>query len=116
DSSTAPLLCNAIDARPVRTKSASYLLWADHGIYGARLSSDLQSLSGSRVALLRATQPWEAGVVEGPSMLADGARFLLFFSANRFDTANYAVGYATCVSPLGPCAPHTRPILTSTDG
>jgi beta-xylosidase len=41
-------------------------------------------------------------------------RYYLFFSANAFNTYNYAVGYATCSGPQGPCkdAPE-NPILTS---
>ncbi len=39
-------------------------------------------------------------------------RYFLFFSGNVYKSPNYAVGYATCDSPLGPCqdAPE-NPIL-----
>ena len=41
--------------------------------------------------------------VEGPSMIEHEGRYYLCYSANRWDTADYAVGYAICDSPTGPC-------------
>jgi len=42
-------------------------------------------------------------------------RYFLFYSGNSYSGAGYAVGYATCKSPLGPCkdAPE-NPILKTT--
>ena len=36
-------------------------------------------------------------------MIRRGGDYLLFYSANYWGTANYAIGYAVCRSPLGPC-------------
>jgi beta-xylosidase len=65
--------------------------------------------------MLTADQSWELGIVEAPTMLAatDG-RFYLFYSGNDWETANYAISYAVCTSPLGPCVkPRQTPWLTS---
>jgi len=59
-------------------------------------------------------------VVEAPSMVRRPDGYVLFFSANHFGWeadqrfSNYAIGYARCEGPLGPCrdAPE-NPILAS---
>ena len=47
-------------------------------------------------------------------MIRQDGRLTLFYSANAFDSDAYALGYATCDGPLGPChkAPE-NPILRS---
>ena len=41
----------------------------------------------------------------------------MFFSGNDWNSANYAVGVATCAGPLGPCADASPdPILASGTG
>ena len=48
-------------------------------------------------------------------MVAVNDKYLLFYSANDWDTANYAVGYAVCDSITGPCTkPDTEPWMAST--
>jgi beta-xylosidase len=51
---------------------------------------------------------WAPGVVAragaGPSMVAAGGLYFLFYGAGAWDTANASIGYARCVSPAGPCA------------
>jgi hypothetical protein len=42
----------------------------------------------------------------------DGA-FHLFYSANAFNTASYAVGHALCATPIGPCTKSGDPVLTT---
>ena len=46
---------------------------------------------------------------------SSAARYLLFYSANRYDSAQYGVGYATCRGPQGPCTKVTvaAPLLNS---
>ena len=51
------------------------------------------------VELLAATQSQEAGLVEAPSMFEHEDTWFLFYSANKWDAAAYAIGYATCVGP-----------------
>jgi beta-xylosidase len=49
-----------------------------------------------------------------PHVIRVGGTYYLFFSANMFDSDFYAVGYATCRAPLGPCADAPEnPILRS---
>lgn len=121
--SSGPLACpsgGAIDASPfVDADGRAYLLWKqDDGtgrIVSQELSPDGLNLVGPMGSLLVADQAWEAGVVEAPSMVTYGGRYYLFYSGNDWDTANYAIGYAVCDSPLGPCTkPTDAPWLTST--
>lgn len=101
----------------------AYLLWKDDGdccdlptsIWIAPLSGDGTALTGDPVKLLDATQRWEGGVIEAPSMIKAGDFYLLFYSANAWSTADYAVGYAVCESLQGPCEkPRHSPWLRST--
>ena len=89
-------------------------------IFAQRLAPDGLSLVGSPTALLRNDAPWEAHVIESPTMVRHGESYVLFFSANHFGwepdqrLSPYAMGYATCRGPIGPCtdAPE-NPILHS---
>jgi hypothetical protein len=47
-------------------------------------------------------------------MVKHEGKYYLFFSANNYGGVEYAVGYATCETPVGPCtqAPE-NPILKS---
>ena len=119
DTSTGPLACpagtDAIDPSPfVDTDGRAYLLWR-HGseIVSQPLNADGLSLTGERVALLVPDQAWEGGVVEGPSMVDHEGRKYLFFSGNAWDSDRYAVGYAVCDTPQGPCAKQPGPWLAS---
>jgi beta-xylosidase len=53
-------------------------------------------------------------VVEAPMLWRQAGRLYLFYSGNVYSGSGYAVGYATCASPQGPCrdAPE-NPILKS---
>jgi beta-xylosidase len=122
-----PLVCaddvalGAIDPSPfVDRDGTPYLLWAaccrQGELRGQRLSPDGLSPVDSPHALLRADLPWEGGLVEGPSMLREGERFYLLYSANRWQGARYAIGLAECAGPLGPCTkPAGEPFLSSED-
>lgn len=125
DRSSGPLICppggGAIDPSPtVGADGRVYLLWKEYdgvtGIVSQELSADGVDLIGEPRLLVSADQAWEAGVVEGPSMLEHEGRSYLFYSANHWPTADYAMGYAICDTPLGPCAkPPSGPWLASTD-
>ena len=128
DEATAPLVCQraeggSIDPSPFRDEDGSlWLLWKNDGnccgkdtwIYAQRLADDGLSLEGAPVRLVRQDAPWEANLVEAPTLWREDGRLYLFFSANAFDSDLYAVGYATCETPSGPCrdAPE-NPILRS---
>jgi beta-xylosidase len=89
-------------------------------IFGQRLAADGLSLAGAAVALLRNDAPWEAHVIESPTMTRHGDAYYLFFSANHFGweedqrLSPYAMGFARCEGPMGPCVDSPRnPILHS---
>ncbi|MEU4622059.1 glycoside hydrolase family 43 protein [Actinoplanes sp. NPDC023801] len=131
DASPEPLICQddeggSIDASPyLHTDGQLYLYWKNDGnhigrpthLYGQRLTPDGLALTGERVRLLTNDKPWQAHVIEAPQMVRHDDRLFLFYSANAFDTDAYAVGYATCATPLGPCTDAAEnPILKSSAG
>jgi len=129
-----PLVCQldlggTIDAAPFRDADGQlYLYYKNDGnavgkptdLFAQRLSPDGLSLAGEPVALLRNDRPWEAHVIEAPTMVRHGDGYVLFFSANHYGwephqrLSPYAMGYARCTGPMGPCtdAP-ANPILYS---
>ena len=123
DDSAAPFVCypnrGAIDPSPfVDTDGRAYLLWKSdetQGIVSQELAPDGRGLIGQPQPLIGADQSWEAGVVEAPSMVGYEGRYYLFYSGNNWSTPSYAVGYAVCDTPLGPCTkPMGGPWLAST--
>jgi beta-xylosidase len=128
DRARKPFVCQAalggsIDPSPFRDANGDlYLLWKNDGnccgrrtfIWAQRMSRDGLRLVGRRVRLVGNDAAWEGAVVEAPTLWQERGRYYLFFSANAYNSANYAVGYATCAGPLGPCRPSPRnPILAS---
>ena len=122
DSFSGPLVCQKADGGSIDPDpSGGYLYWKNDGnsigrltrIWAQRLSADGLHLVGPRRAIEQnGNQVWEGGVVEGPEMIRHDGRYYLFYSGGNFDDDSYAVGYATCSGPLGPCvdAPE-NPIL-----
>jgi beta-xylosidase len=123
-----PLVCQkkeggSIDASPFRdSNGALYLLWKNDGnccgkpthIYAQRLTRDGLRLVGKRTRIERNDRPWESTTVEAPTMFREGSRYFLFYSGNVYNTTAYAVGYARCRGPSGPCADSKdNPILSS---
>jgi beta-xylosidase len=117
DAGLSPFICQAdlggsIDPSVVRDASGQvYLLWKNDGnccgrpvtLWSQRLGSDGRTLSGLAVALLARDRPWEGPLIEAPTMWQASGGWHLLYSANRWDTDQYAIGYARCDSPLGPC-------------
>ena len=124
-----PLVCQphlggSIDPQPfVDTDGTAYLLWkADANaigqtsqLFAQRLQPDGLSLTGDPVALLSSDAPWEQPLIENPALLAADGAYLLFYSGGWYDSGGYAIGYAICRTPLGPCDKQTteQPILAS---
>jgi GH43 family beta-xylosidase len=116
-------LGGAIDPSPfVAGDGRAFLLWKNDGnccrvptrIWSQPLTDDGLGLAGPPVPLVAADQAWEAGVVEAPAMLEHDGRTYLFYSGNAWDSAAYAIGYALCDGPAGPCRkPADRPWLGS---
>ncbi|MEV4347989.1 glycoside hydrolase family 43 protein [Actinoplanes sp. NPDC049596] len=128
DDAAEPLVCQAeeggsIDASPYLDESGGrWLYWKNDGnaigqptyLYGARLSEDGRKIVGESKRLLRNDAEWEAHVIEAPQMVRHDGKLYLFYSANAFDADAYALGYATCEGPLGPCVKAAEnPILRS---
>ncbi|HEV2087983.1 MAG TPA: S-layer homology domain-containing protein, partial [Cryptosporangiaceae bacterium] len=62
--------------------------------------------------LTRTTQAWEGPMIENPAMVRYADRYFLLYSANNWWTDRYAIGYAECAGPLGPCSkPQGHPLL-----
>jgi beta-xylosidase len=133
-SAPEPLVCQrdlggTIDASPFRDADGKLYLYykADANAVGQPtdifvqpLTADGTALFGEPVALLTNDLDWEAHVIESPTMVRQGEAYVLFYSANHFGwephqrLSPYAMGYATCTGPMGPCtdAPE-NPILYS---
>ena len=133
-SAAEPLVCQTklggtIDASPFRdTDGQLYLYYKNDGnavrkptwIWGQRLSADGLGLTGPASQMLVNDQPWEAHVIEAPSMVRTSASYVMFYSANDYAwqpdqrASAYATGYARCTGPLGPCTDAANnPILAS---
>ncbi len=127
DTSDKPLVCQAkeggtIDPDPFADGDKRYLYYKNDGnccgiptyIYAQELAPDGLSLVGEPVRLVRNDKQWEGSVIEAPTMFKHDGKYYLFYSANNYAGVEYAVGYATCEGPLGPCtdAPE-NPILKS---
>jgi hypothetical protein len=66
-----------------------------------------------RHPLLTQTLPWEDNLVENASMFYARGRYVLLYSAGRYTTGDYKIGYALCSSPLGGCVKHRWPLLAT---
>lgn len=112
-----------IDSSPFRDEDGKlYLYYKNDGnccsmatyIYVQEMASDGLSLSGEPVQLIRNDKQWEVHVIEAPTMFKHEGKYYLFYSANNYGGHEYAVGYATCESPMGPCEKASEnPILAS---
>jgi beta-xylosidase len=111
-------LCGSIDPSPfVDAHGRAWLLWkSDENALACRgrpriwsqpLAEDGLSLVGQPVPLLSTDRSWEGPLIEGPSMIRDGDKTLLFYSANRYESPDYGIGYARCEGPAGPCTKMT---------
>jgi putative cell wall-binding protein len=114
-----------IDPDVFVTGSTRYLLWKTEGVAGSeppavwsqRLSADGLSRAGTAARIFESRQPWEGTLVENPSMVSVDGRTYLFYSGNEWESGSYAIGWAACAGPQGPCiAPPNRPLLRSEPG
>ncbi len=107
----------AIDPSVFRDSDGKdYLLWRQdtkemsHGnVFISRIDDNGDLTGSSHEILSRASKEpsWEfdaqGGVMENPAMVRHGSTYHLFYSANRWETAKYGNGHATCTAPFGPC-------------
>lgn len=78
-------------------------------IFVAEMNDDRLSVKkGTAKQCIEATDLWENtaadkwSVTEGPTVIKHNGTYYLIYSANHFKYPDYAVGYATSKSPLGP--------------
>jgi xylan 1,4-beta-xylosidase len=89
-------------------------------IFVARLNEDLSGIDeATATECVHAESGWENTanaqwpVSEGPTVIKRGSLYYLFYSANDFRNIDYAVGYATALSPTGPWTKYNgNPILS----
>ncbi|WP_440134379.1 glycoside hydrolase family 43 protein [Chitinophaga sancti] len=88
-----------------------YHVKLEHGnrIFVVEMKPDLSDIiPGTEKELIAGTEPWENTaktdwpVTEGPTVIKIKKTYYLVYSANDFRNKDYAVGYATATSPLGP--------------
>ena len=101
---------------------ALYLYWKVDGnavhaptaIVGQRLDPSGLRTQGRPVTVLRDSQPWERGVVEGPSVFRHGDAVYMLYSGGHFATRTYAQGFAVSAAPLTPFRKDpANPVLVS---
>lgn len=87
-------------------------------IWGVQLSQDLLTLQGEPVLCVTPEEPWENHpweghrVAEAPFLFIRKGVYYMLYTGNHFLDPDYAVGYATACSPLGPWTKHPgNPIL-----
>lgn len=81
-----------------------YTLFGKNRMHVQRMETPLKK-QGDPKFLFQPTQPWErkAGAInEGPWMLKHNGKYYLLYSGSGADWPDYAVGYATADSPMGP--------------
>lgn len=66
-------------------------------------------IDGTLTQCFKNDQPWESTpafesvpIIEGPTVIKLEGKYYLFYSANHFQSPDYAVGYAISDTPLGP--------------
>lgn len=65
------------------------------------------------ILLTAKSTTWEDNLIESPAMFEAEGRLHLLYSGNRYQSHEYATGWATCSSPSGPCSrARSSPILT----
>jgi beta-xylosidase len=97
-----------------------YVTFGDgNEIWGGRLNDDMISVEPSSLRLMvKPDEPWEqhmAKVTEGAEVLKHKGTYYLTYSGSHFKSPEYAVGYATSDSPLGPWKKYSfNPVMKST--
>jgi beta-xylosidase len=117
----------SIDPQVLVTPTGTpFLIWKNAGVRGStptKIWSRQLNVAGtgwapgSRSHFLLQTGPrWEGNVIEAPAMQYFKGRWYLFYSGNRYTTASYAIGYARCSGPVGPCRRPSGSPLIATGG
>jgi len=117
----------SIDAFPMRDENNQlYLIWKEDGnsvgqptpIWAQRLNDDRTALLGEKQELFRNDSAWEAGLVEGVSIVHHAGYFYAFYAGNGCcgSGCTYATGVARARNLLGPWEKYDKnPILVNND-
>ena len=118
----------SIDAFPMRDeKGQLYLIWKEDGnsigqltpIWAQPLNAARTALTGAKKELFRNDpKSWEAGLVEGVSMVRHGGYFYAFYAGNGCcgSGCTYATGVARTKTLLGPWEKYAQnPVLAGND-
>ncbi|MFN7139026.1 MAG: glycoside hydrolase family 43 protein, partial [Limisphaerales bacterium] len=85
----------------------------------AQEMADPLTLKGEPREVIRPTEPWEkinGEVTEGPFILKRKGIYYLMYSGTGADSPNYAIGYATSKSPLGPFVKYEKNPIVQRNG
>ncbi len=132
DSPLGPFTQDSPECIPAKTKEIDPFVFFDgkktylyhvrlqdgNRIFVSEMNKDMKSLKENTTReCLHAEGGWEDTanaqwkVSEGPTVVKIGKTYYLFYSCNDFRNIDYAVGYATAKSPLGPWTKHGEPII-----
>lgn len=136
--SSSPIVCPSASTDPAgavdpdvfvdEETGKAYLTWMNQGnmfgrlqrIYSRQLNSTgtgFASGSTSRQLLINNAGSWEGTTIENPSMTYVNGAYVLLYSGNKWDSTNYATGYAVCSGPNGPCTrPSAYPLMATGSG
>ena len=117
------LIENAIDAHMFQDQDSKYYLYyvqyPGFRIHVQPMDSPLRK-KGDPIHIIHATDLWEkkpVALTEAPWMLKHRGVYYLLYSASGADTQDYAIGYATAKSPVGPFTKYAgNPIIKKGDG
>ena len=101
----------------------------DH-LVGTALAEPEERSPAIAVMLMHDDESWQSGIVEGPDMydnqVTQGSgsnatttdNYYLFYAGSDEGANTYAIGWATCPGPQGPCldSPTDNPLLTTQPG
>ncbi len=122
-----PLICpadegGAIDPAPfVDRDGRRYVVWKNDGNCCGKptwlqlqpVSADGTRTTGPPRKLIQATEPWEDGIIEAPTLWARGGRYYLFYSAGSYGGTDYAIGYAVADRLEGPYRKDAWPLAST---
>jgi len=114
----------AIDAHMFRDEDGKLYLYYVRLDGGFRIvaqeMSDPRTKQGESLTVIQPTEPWErrrGEVTEGPFMLKHKGVYYLMYSGSGANGPEYAIGYATSESPMGPFKKYAgNPIAKQGDG
>lgn len=117
------LVNGAIDANMFLDDDGRYYLYyAEFPAFKIRvqpMSTPLLKKDGP-LEIVRPEQPWEMKgrpITEAPWMLKHGETYYLLYSGGGADTEDYAIGYATAKSPVGPFSKYSgNPVMKEGNG